>query len=168
MTKSYCLVFAFFFLRFEVAKAQLIKPCKVFQDKFTGVVSKTFYTSINGDMLIVGGGVFGADTLLTIALTGQVALSNAEKFTSEPGDSCIVIQRSGQRTRLIAKSKAEINKVPAVMGVTYHIDANTLKDFINDPPTDIGIFGKPYHIPIPIPKYQQKQIPKAIECFFQL
>jgi hypothetical protein len=166
--KSHYLVLVSFLLALGAAKAQLVKPCMTYQDKFTGVISKTFFTQLNGGMLIVGGGTIGPDTVLTIALTGQVALANAEKFTNEPGDSCIVIQRSGQRTRLMAKTKSEYNKASAVMGVTYYIDTATLQDFIKDPPTDIGIFGKPYHIPLPIQKWEQKLIPKAIECFFRL
>lgn len=166
--KSYPVVIFLFLGLYSSLKAQLVKPCIVHQDKFTGVVSKTFFASINGGMLVIGGGVFGTDTLFTVALTGRAALANAEKFISEIGDSCIVIQQSGERTRLIAKTKAEFNKVTAVMGVTYYIDAATLQDFIKDPPTDIGIFGKPYHIPIPIAKFEQKLIPKAITCYFSL
>ena len=169
LKKSCVLVLTALVILADQSKAQFLGiPCKILQDKFTGVISKTFFTQLNGGMLIVGGGVFGTDTLLTVALTGQVALANSEKFISEPGDSCIVIQRSGQRTRLIAKTKAEFSKLPPVIGITYHIDYATLQDFIKDPPTDIGIFGKPYDIPLPIPKYQQKLIPKAIECFFRL
>lgn len=151
-------------------KAQLFKPCMVYEDKFTGVVSKTFFANLAGGSIVIGGVAVRQDTVFSITLTGHIAEMHFDRFGSEEGDSCIVIHKSGERTRLMAKGKSQfsVSSLGHVMGVTYYIDTATLQDFIKDPPTDIGIFGRPYHIPIPIAKFEQKLIPKAIECFFRL
>jgi hypothetical protein len=165
--KNYLTVIALITSAIVSVNAQLIKPCQTATDKFTGKTSKFFFTTVSG-FSIVSGGVFDKDTLFTITLSGAVASANAEKFSSSIGDSCIIIHRSGERTRLIAKTASEYSQTARLLACTYYIDLTTLQDFIKDPPTDIGIFGKPYHIPIPIAKYEQKLIPKAITCFLQL